>query len=122
MTWPAEGGNAMSDPRSTARDPRMTDPRDYRPTDLAPVDPGTGASNALWGWVAAALFVAAVLLFVFASGSGDQSASNGINLPPTASAPKLPPSTTGAGTTDTARTPAAPAPAAPAPATPPANR
>jgi len=77
----------------------MTDPRDYRRTDIDPVDPGTGASNALWGWVAAALFVAAVLLFVFASGSGDQSASNGINLPPTASAPKLPPSTTGAGTT-----------------------
>ena len=112
----------MSDPRLTDRDPRMTDPRDYRRTDIDPVDPGTGASNALWGWVAAALFVAAVLLFVFASGSGDQSASNGINLPPTASAPKLPPSTTGAGTTDTARTPAAPAPAAPAPATPPANR
>ena len=108
----------MSDPRLTDSDPRMTDPRDYRRTDIDPVDPGTGASNALWGWVAAALFVAAVLLFVFASGSGDQSASNGINLPPTASAPKLPPNTTtGAGTTDSARTPIAPAPA-----TPPANR
>ena len=108
----------MSDPRLTDNDPRMTDPRDYRRTDIDPVvDPGSGASNALWGWVAAALFVAAVLLFVFASGSGDQSANNGINLPPTASAPKLPPSTTGSGTTDTA-----PTPMAPAPATPPANR
>ena len=113
----------MSDPRPSDRDPRMTDPRDYRRTDLDdPIDPGTGASNALWGWVAAALFVAAVLLFVFASGSGDrESASNGINLPPTASAPKLPPSTTGSATTDTGpRTPAAP-PATPAPAAP-ANR
>jgi len=108
----------MSDPRLSDRDPRMTDPRDYRRTDLDPVDPGTGASNALWGWVAAALFVAAVLLFVFASGSGDsESASNGINLPPTASAPKLPPSTTGSATTDSGpRTPAAPAPAPAAPA------
>jgi hypothetical protein len=108
----------MSDPRLTDTDPRMNDPRDYRRTDIDPVDPGAGASNALWGWVAAALFVAAVLLFVFASGSGDQSANNGINLPPTASAPKLPPSTTGSATTDTAprTTPA------PAPATPPANR
>jgi hypothetical protein len=96
----------------------MTDPRDYRRTDLDPVDPGAGASNALWGWVAAALFVAAVLLFVFASGSGDRdSANNGINLPPTASAPKLPPSTTtGSATTDSA--PRTPAPAAPAPAAP----
>ncbi|HEX4555110.1 MAG TPA: hypothetical protein VH249_14050 [Xanthobacteraceae bacterium] len=110
----------MSDPRLTDTDPRMTDPRDYRRTNIDPVDPGTGASNALWGWVAAALFVAAVLLFVFASGSGDQSASNGINLPPTASAPKLPPSTTGSATTDSGPRTPAPAPAAPAPA--PANR
>jgi hypothetical protein len=109
----------MSDPRLSERDPRMTDPRDYRRTDLDPVDPGAGASNALWGWVAAALFVAAVLLFVFASGSGDRdSANNGINLPPTASAPKLPPSTTGSATTDSAPRTPAPAPAAPAPAAP----
>src|SRR6478672_10913657 len=82
----AEGRNAMSDPRLSDSDPRMTDPRDYRRTNLDPVDPDTGASNALWGWVAAALFVAAVLLFVFASGGGDrESANNGINLPPTAS-------------------------------------
>src|SRR5882762_10179646 len=60
----------MSDPRLTDSDPRMTDPRDYRRTDIDPVDPGTGASNALWGWVAAALFVAAVLLFVFAAAGG----------------------------------------------------
>src|SRR4030088_492862 len=117
MTWPAEGRIAMSDPRSTDRDPRMTDQRDYRRHSLGTADPGIGGSNALGGWVPAALFVSAVLLFGFASGSCDQSASNGINLPPTASAPKLPPSTSGAGTTDTARTPAAPAPAAP-----PANR
>jgi hypothetical protein len=108
----------MSDPRLTDTDPRMTDPREYRRTTVDPIDPDTGASNALWGWVAAALFVAAVLLFVFASGSGDrENASNGINLPPTASAPKLPPSTTWSATTDSGpRTPAAPAAPAPAPA------
>jgi hypothetical protein len=115
----------MSDPRLTDTDPRISDPRDYRRTDLDAVDSGT---NALWGWVAAALFVAAVLLFVFASGSGDrETANNGVTLPPTTSAPHLPPTTgsatTGSATTGAVRTPAvpatpAPAPAAPAPAAP----
>src|ERR1700688_1356720 len=104
----------MSDPRLDT-DPRMTDPRDYRRTDL---DSPPGSANALWGWVAAALFVAAVLLFVFASGSGDRETA-GVTLPPTTSAPNLPPNsgsaTTGSATTGAMRTPAAPpAPAAPA--------
>jgi hypothetical protein len=108
----------MSDPRLTD-DPRITDPRDYRRADI---EADSGA-NALWGWVAAALFVAAVLLFVFASGSGDrETANNGATLPPTTSAPKLPPATgsatTGSATTGSMRTPTAPAPAAPAPAAP----
>jgi hypothetical protein len=100
----------MSDPRMS--DPRLSDPRDYRRPELGRT---SGDVNAVWGWVAAAAFVAVVLLFVFASGNDNKNASNnGISMPPTASAPNLPrntPSTTGAG-------PANPAPANPGPATP----
>ena len=66
-------------------DPRLSDPRDYRRPEL---DRATGDVNAVWGWVAAAVFVAAVLLFVFASNNSPS--SNGVNMPPTASAPPLP--------------------------------
>jgi hypothetical protein len=98
-------------------DPRLTDPRDYRRPDLAGPDIGS-AANAIWGWVAAAVFVAVVLLFVFASGSND-TASNGVTLPPTASAPKLPPaSTTGAGPSAPTMPPAS-APQAAPPSVPP---
>jgi hypothetical protein len=88
----------MSDPRMS--DPRLSDPRDYRRPELGRT---SGDVNAVWGWVAAAAFVAVVLLFVFASGNDNKNASNnGISMPPTASAPNLPaqhnaPSTTGAG-------------------------
>jgi hypothetical protein len=91
-------------------DPRMSDPRDYQRPDFDRTHPDESSANAVWGWVAAAVFVAAVLLFVFASGN-NESAQNGVNLPPTASAPNLPPtppSTTGAA--PTTRTPAPTAP------------
>jgi hypothetical protein len=94
-------------------DPRLSDPRDYRRPEF---DRATGDVNAVWGWVAAAVFVAAVLLFVFASNTGPtNNAGNGISMPPTASAPNLParnpPSTTGAGPTSPGPTsPMAPAP------------
>jgi hypothetical protein len=85
-------------------DPRLSDPRDYRRPEF---DRATGDVNAVWGWVAAAVFVAAVLLFVFAS---NNPSGNGVNLPPSASAPPLPnrnpPSTTGAA-------PTSPGPASP---------
>jgi hypothetical protein len=68
-------------------DPRLSDPRDYRPPEF---DRVSGDVNAVWGWVAAAVFVAAVLLFVFASNNNTPS-GNGVSMPPTASAPKLPP-------------------------------
>ena len=80
-------------------DPRFSDPRDYRRPELGR---SAGDVNAVWGWVAAAAFVAVVLLFVFASGNDNKNAAhNGISMPPTASAPNLPaphsgPSTTGA--------------------------
>ncbi len=90
----------MSDPRLT--DPRMSDPHDFRPE----LGRTSADVNAVWGWVAAAAFVVIVLLFVFASGNASRNAArNGINMPPTASAPNLPSphnagSTTGAGPTN----------------------
>jgi hypothetical protein len=66
-------------------DPRLSDPRDYRRPEF---DRATGDVNAVWGWVAAAVFVAAVLLFVFASNNNPTGA--GVSMPPTASAPNLP--------------------------------
>ena len=94
-------------------DPRMTDPTDPRNFRRPEQDRATGDVNAVWGWVAAAAFVAVVLLFVFASGTDNKNASNnGVSLPPTASAPNLPknqPSTTGAAPTS----PTTPAPKGP---------
>jgi hypothetical protein len=85
-------------------DPRLSDPRDYQRPEF---DRATGDVNAVWGWVAAAVFVAAVLLFVFASNNNPS--GNGVTMPPSASAPALPnrnPSTTGAA-------PTSPGPASP---------
>ena len=87
-------------------DPRLSDPRDYRRPEF---DRATGDVNAVWGWVAAAVFVAAVLLFVFAS-NNNPAGSNGVSMPPSASAPNLPkqgPSTT------TGAAPTSPGPSAP---------
>jgi hypothetical protein len=93
-------------------DPRLSDPRDYRRPEF---DRATGDVNAVWGWVAAAVFVAAVLLFVFASNNSPS--GNGVSMPPSASAPPLPnqsgSSTTGAApTTPGPSSPSAPAGAA----------
>src|SRR5262249_53299348 len=97
-------------------DPRMSDPRYYRRPDLD----GASDVNAVWGWVAAAAFVAVVLLFVFASSNTNHTAEGtGATMPPTASAPNLPaknpPSTTGAAPTNPG--PSAPS-SAPAQTTP----
>jgi hypothetical protein len=91
-------------------DPRSSDPRDYRRPELSR---GSGDVNSVWGWIAAAVFVAAVLVFVFAAGNSNNTAArNGVSLPPTASAPALPqhaPSET------TGAAPSAPMQPAPAP-------
>jgi hypothetical protein len=89
-------------------DPRTSDPRDYRRPEL---DRSSGDVNSIWGWIAAAVFVAAVLVFVFASGNGNNSAArNGVSMPPTTSAPPLPQrETTGAAPTMPTQQPA-PAP------------
>ncbi len=86
-------------------DPRLSDPRDYRRPEF---DRATGDVNAVWGWVAAAVFVAAVLLFVFASNNNPS--GQGVSMPPTASAPNLPPKQ---GPSTTGLAPSNPGPAAP---------
>ena len=92
-------------------DPRTSDPRDYQRPELDRVG---GDVNAVWGWIAAAVFVAAVLLFVFASNPSPS--RDGVNMPPTASAPSLPKqnpsSTTGMGPSSPAPAPSAPSGAA----------
>ncbi|MEA2983740.1 MAG: hypothetical protein QOF91_3597 [Alphaproteobacteria bacterium] len=102
----------MSDPRS--RDPRFDPPPlqedDIRSQRLNELE----SSNAMWGWVAGAVVLALVLMFVFTRGQvNDTTASNTIPSPPatttTGSAPQNPappaaiaptpaPSTTGSGT------------------------
>jgi hypothetical protein len=89
-------------------DPRQSDPRDYRRPELG--RPG-GDVNSIWGWIAAGVFVAAVLVFVFASGSGNNNAArNGVSMPPTTSAPPLPPRETTGAAPSAPMQPAAPAP------------
>ena len=100
----------MSDPRY--RDPRVEPPplqedeiRSQRLNELE-------SSNAMWGWVAGAVVLALVLMFVFTRGQvTNTTASNTVPTPPaattgsapqnpalpTAAAPKPAPSTTGSG-------------------------
>jgi hypothetical protein len=100
----------MSDPRY--RDPRFEPPplqedeiRSQRLNELE-------SSNAMWGWVAGAVVLALVLMFVFTRGQvTNTTASNTVPTPPaattgsapqnpaapTAAAPKPAPSTTGSG-------------------------
>jgi hypothetical protein len=100
----------MSDPRY--RDPRFDPPplqedeiRSQRLNELE-------SSNAMWGWVAGAVVLALVLMFVFTRGQvNDTTASNTVPSPPaatTGSAPRspapplaqpapTPPATTGSG-------------------------
>ena len=100
----------MSDPRQ--RDPHY-DPDTWRQDEtrsrrLAEL----GGSNAMWGWIAGAVIVALVVIFVFIADNGTDTASN--TAPPpaattgsapnapaagrTTQAPKPAPSTTGQGT------------------------
>src|SRR5262249_25084764 len=89
----------MSDPHY--RDPRL-DPPPLREDDARSQRLGElESSNAMWGWVAGAVVLALVLVFVFTRGEvgGDK----------TASAPQRPaataPTTTGSGASSTAQTP-----------------
>ncbi len=99
----------MSDPRY--RDPRFDQPplqeddiRSQRVNELE-------SSNAMWGWVAGAVVLALVLMFVFTRGQVNDTTASNVPAPPAAtigSAPQnpaapaaapsvTPPSTTGSG-------------------------
>jgi len=75
----------MSDPQY--RDPRADPPplreEDIRSQRLSELN----SSNAMWGWVAGAVVLALVLVFIFARSPSDE--------PSTASLPQQPPATTG---------------------------
>jgi hypothetical protein len=71
-----------------------------------------GSSNAMWGWIAGAVVVALVLLFVFGSTGPNTSDQAGTTASP-------PASTTGQGTAN--RTPSPPPIANPNPSSPPAS-
>lgn len=99
----------MSDPRH--RDPRLDPPplqeNEVRSQQVNELQ----SSNAMWGWVAGAVVLALVLMFVFTRGQpGDTTASNPLPpvttgsaplqnpAPPVATAPRpAPPTTTGSG-------------------------
>src|SRR6187399_2895758 len=81
MNQPRE--TAMSDPRY--RDPRFEQPPlqedDIRSQRLNELE----SSNAMWGWIAGAVVLALVLMFVFTRSSvNDTTASNTLPSPPAA--------------------------------------
>jgi hypothetical protein len=77
----------MSDPNF--RDPRLDPPPlredDIRGQRLSELD----SSNAMWGWIAGAVVLALVLVFVFAGGQSTTNTASNVPLPPatTGSAP-----------------------------------
>ncbi len=107
----------MSDYQNSDFDP--FNPKDpYRRN--AKMDPDVRAANAVWGWMAAAIFVVVVLAVAFgmthqAGQIGTNTASNDITAPPAATRmlpPATSPQTTKPGTT--LAPPISPAPPAPA--------
>ena len=79
----------MSDPRY--RDPRFDQPplqeddiRSQRVNELE-------SSNAMWGWVAGAVVLALVLMFVFTRGSVNDTTANNVPAPPAATTGSAPP-------------------------------
>ena len=104
----------------------MSNYGNYDPNDPLrrepPYDPDAKAMNAAWGWIAAAVFLVAVLAVAFGIGhqsSTTQTASNDAT-PPAAqhmSPPAAQPPAPGMNTTK----PTAPAPITPAPSTPAPN-
>ena len=100
----------MSDPRF--RDTRQDPPPIHQENEIrAQRLNALDSSNAMWGWVAGAVVLALVLMFVFTRGQvSDNTASNvpppatigsgstqAPTAPPVAQAPKPAPSTTGSG-------------------------
>jgi hypothetical protein len=96
----------MSDPNF--RDPRLDPPPigdDIRSQRLNELE----SSNAMWGWVAGAVVLALVLVFVFTRGQVSDTTASNVPTPPAA--------TTGMKPLQSPATPAAPIPATPSPST-----
>jgi hypothetical protein len=94
----------MSDPQF--KDPRL-DPTPFREDEIRSRRMAElNGSNAMWGWIAGAVVLALVLVFVFARSQGVDTASN---------VPKQPPATTGMAPPATPALP--PTAAKPAPST-----
>lgn len=79
----------MSDPRY--RDPRFDQPplldddiRSQRVNELE-------SSNAMWGWIAGAVVLALVLMFVFTRGQVNDTTANNMPAPPAATISSAPP-------------------------------
>jgi hypothetical protein len=86
----------------------------------AKMDPDVRAANAAWGWIAAAVFVVAILAVAFGMGhqqSGTNTASNDV-MPPAANHMASPATMPAPGNTAAPMTPTpmTPAPSTPAPA------
>jgi hypothetical protein len=97
----------MSDPHY--RDPRL-DPRPLREEEIRSTRLSElNSSNAMWGWVAGAVVLALVLIFVFARGQSTDTASNAVPTSPPASTTGMAPKSSPA--------PLAAQPAKPAPST-----
>jgi hypothetical protein len=79
----------MSDPRY--RDPRFDQPPlqddDIRSRRLNELE----SSNAMWGWIAGAVVLALVLMFVFTRGQVNDTTASNITAPPAATTGSAPP-------------------------------
>ena len=79
----------MSDPRY--RDPRLDQPPlqedDIRSQRLNELE----SSNAMWGWIAGAVVLALVLMFVFTRGQVNDTTANNMPAPPAATTGSAPP-------------------------------
>ncbi len=87
MNQPRE--TAMSDPRY--RDPRFEQPPlqedDIRSQRLNELE----SSNAMWGWIAGAVVLALVLMFVFTRSSVNDTTASNVPAPPAATTGSAPP-------------------------------
>src|SRR5437868_3154309 len=96
---------AMSDPRY--RDPRFDQPplqeEEIRSQRLNELE----SSNAMWGWIAGAVVLALVLMFVFTRGSVNDNTASNVPAPPAAT------TTTGSAPASNPAAPMAPKPATP---------
>jgi len=79
----------MSDPRY--RDPRFDPPPlqedDIRSQRLNELE----SSNAMWGWIAGAVVLALVLMFVFTRGQVNDTTASNVPAPPAATTGSAPP-------------------------------